>query len=68
MNQNQQVLERLRRGSLTRYQALEELGIMRLGARIYDLMRMGHNIQSERIEARNRDGRKCHVAKYTIVE
>ena len=42
--QNQAVLERLHRGPLTPLVALNELGVMRLGARIFDLRREGHLI------------------------
>lgn len=66
MCQNTEVLERLKKGSLTQIQALHELGVMRLGARIYDLRAKGHVIDATMIEVTNRNGRKCMVARYEL--
>jgi biotin operon repressor len=59
-NQNTLVLHRLRRASLTPMQALTELGVMRLAARIKDLREAGYNIETTR-----GDG---GVAIYTLVQ
>jgi hypothetical protein len=54
MNQNQQILNHLRNGkSITPLEALNEYGCLRLGARIHDLKRAGHNIASESVELPN---------------
>jgi hypothetical protein len=48
MTQNDMVLDYLKRfGSITPIEALADLGIMRLGARCYDLKKEGHDIITE---------------------
>ena len=65
MNQNQQVLNHLAKyGSITPKQALERYGIMRLGARIYDLKNLGYNITRTIEKGKNRYGEPCHYARY----
>ena len=67
MNQNQQVLNHLAKyGSITPKQALERYGIMRLGARIYDLKGLGYNIIKTTEKGKNRYGEPCHYARYYI--
>lgn len=46
--------------------AWDELGIYRLGARIYDLREAGHPITSDRKLVDNRFGEECRVALYTL--
>lgn len=53
-------------GSITQFQALADLGIMRLASRISDLRRLGHPIVSEFVEVKNRFGEKCKVKQYRI--
>lgn len=65
-NQNEMVLSRLRRGSLTQLQAYEELGITRLGARVYDLRMQGHEITAKTVTRTNRHGQACRVAEYAM--
>ena len=61
-SQNQRVKEHLEKGfSITPIDALNNYGIFRLGARIYDLKRMGMNIET-RILAKG----KKHFAEYYI--
>lgn len=52
---------------LTQFEALTELGIMRLASRISDLNRDGHHIRKEMVEVTNRWNEKCQVAQYTLV-
>ena len=62
-SQSNRILSWLSRGhSLTAQQALESFGTMRLAARINDLRREGHSIQSTTIV---RGGKR--VASYTMV-
>lgn len=61
------VLARLRRGPLTDADARDELGISRLGARIYDLRRLGYGIHKETVTVLNRRGETCHVARYALM-
>lgn len=51
---------------LTQFEALTELGIMRLASRITDLRQAGHDIERKMVEVTNRWGESCHVAAYTL--
>lgn len=67
MSQNAQVLAYLkRRGPLTPLQAANELGTLRLGARIFDLRGMGHQIETQFVTVRTRAG-TARVARYRLV-
>ena len=64
MTQCQKVLKRIEdKGSITTMEAFE-MGITRLASRVHDLRRMGINIISETVYAKNRDGDSIHYAKY----
>ncbi len=52
--------------SITPKVAMEELGIYRLGARIYDLKRQGVKIKSAFIEVPTRTGETTRVKMYWI--
>lgn len=45
-------------------EAWKELGIYRLSATILTLRQQGHQIETARMDVKNRFGEKCHVAKY----
>lgn len=61
--QTQAILEYLQRGgSLTPLDALKMFGCLRLGARIWDLRRDGHDIEMRVVEVG--DGK--HVAEYRM--
>ncbi len=65
MTQKTRVLQWLQEGkTLTRLQALTELGIFELSARMIELKQDGHKIKSESITVQNRWGEKCRVAQY----
>ena len=65
--QRERVLDWLKQGkTLTRFEGLLELGIFELPARIVELKREGHKIESSMIEVRNRWGEKCRVASYSM--
>ena len=67
MNQAQKILDYMERhGSITPQEAMKELGIMRLGARIYDLKEEGVKIISETEIGKNRDGNTVHYARYRL--
>lgn len=66
--QTDRVLARLQDGPLTQYQAFEELGVWRLGARIHDLKCAGYLIQSKRVKVRNRFNESCTVAEYQLMQ
>lgn len=69
MTQADRILRHLRDyGSITPVDALREYGCMRLGARIYDLKRQGHDIRTERETALNRYGERTSFARYRMGE
>ena len=55
-------------GAITPLEALNDLGIYRLGARIYDLRQSGHKIESRIITRANRYGRAICFAEYRLLE
>lgn len=65
-SQSQMILEHLEaHGSITPLEALTKYGCFRLGARILDLRRAGHNIVTNTLEIEGRNGKK-HVAEYRL--
>jgi len=67
-------IDRLKRyldefGSITALQALRDLAIMRLGARIWEMEQNGYRgrIQHDTVEVQNRWGQPCHVTRYTLI-
>lgn len=52
--------------SITALEAMNELGIFRLGARIWDLKKQGYPIQSGWRDVRNRFGEECRVKMYWL--
>jgi hypothetical protein len=66
--QNERLLEWLRANrTIDPLQAWTELGIYRLGARIYDLRRQGHFIINDTKKVANRYGEACRVAEYELI-
>jgi hypothetical protein len=53
-------------GSITPLDAMREFGIMRLGARIYDLRKDGYPIVNETQTSRNRYGKAITYARYRM--
>lgn len=67
--QTNQVLRHLRtRGALTQREAMNLYGIMRLGARVYDLRGRGYNIIKDMERSVNRYGRPVRYAVYRLKE
>lgn len=67
MKQNDLVLRHLKDfGEITPITALADYGIMRLGARIWELKQKGYDIKSELVECRNRYGDKTRYARYRL--
>lgn len=64
--QTERLLARLRRGPVTPLDAMIELGIMRLAARIADLKAAGHEIRTETVEVATRLGGTARVAQYSV--
>lgn len=70
MKQCERVLEHLKTyGSITPLEAQELYGIMRLGARIWDLRHKdGVKIRKETKTSKNRYGEATHFASYILME
>lgn len=67
MTQQEMVLRHLERhGSITALEALQEYGIMRLGARIWDLKNSGKEITREMEVGKNRFGESICYARYRL--
>lgn len=65
--QNQRILDYIDRfGSITQFEALRDLSIMRLASRISDLKSLGYPITSEMIAVENRFGEKCYIKRYSL--
>lgn len=65
MTQKERILKYLRDfGSITPLQALRDLGIMRLGARIWELIRDGWPIETDTECSPNRYGQNTRYALY----
>lgn len=63
------VLDYIKRfGSITTYEAIMDLGILRLGARISEMRSNGINIQGEMIAVKNRLEETCYVKRYWLGE
>ena len=69
MTQNERLLRYLRtHKSITPMEAWSSLGIYRLGARIHDLKKAGHIIDSKTATVQNMFGEDCQVAMYSLHE
>lgn len=67
MSQCARILSHLeQRGSIDPMEAMLDLGVYRLAARINDLKADGHSINSEMVTVQNRFGEDCRVARYSI--
>ena len=65
--QNDRILDYIDQfGSITQYDALRDLGVMRLASRISDLKRLGYPIISTIEPVKNRFGETCHIKRYRI--
>ena len=53
-------------GSITQFEAFQDLGCSRLAARISDLKEQGIPIKSEMITVKNRFGENCSVKQYSL--
>ncbi len=69
MKQTDRILQYMRDfGSITQLEAMQDLGCMRLGARIFDLKREGYEIKKETETSKNRYGEDTSYARYRLVE
>ena len=69
MTQNAQILAHLQeRGSITDPVAREKYGVHRLAARVHDLKKQGHKIESYVIRFTTRLGRPGRCAGYKLLQ
>ena len=69
MSDKIRVLEYLRaHGAITPMEALDSFGCYRIGARIWDLRHDGHDITTEMVEGKDRNGDPMRYAKYRLTE
>lgn len=69
MTQEQAVLKYLHDfGAISALDAIKDLGVLRLGARIYDLRRKGHNIGGRTRSGKNRYGNTVSWTEYYIIK
>lgn len=69
--QNDRLLEYMRKRhgmGVTQAEAIEDLGIYRLAARISDLRKMGYTIERKMRKVMTRDGRWVYIAEYKLRE
>lgn len=66
MKQDDLILDWLKKAPLTTLDAVKELGILQLGARISVLRDEGYHIETIRIPVVNRYGQQVRVAKYIL--
>lgn len=53
---------------ITQFEALRNLGIMRLASRVADLRKMGVPVMREMVSVKARNGRKASVARYSLAK
>lgn len=53
-------------GSITSWQAIQQFGITRLSAKIFNLRREGYEITNEMRFAKNRYGEQIHFVEYKL--
>ena len=69
MTQTNMVLDYLNDfGSITQLEALRDLGIMRLGARVFELRGRGYDIETDMVDVKNRYGKTTRIARYRMGE
>ena len=65
--QNERIIDYMNRfGSITQFEALQDLGIMRLSSRISDLRSRGYSITSKYETVTNRFGEKTQIKRYRL--
>ena len=67
MTQCERVLKYMRDfGSINPRQAMTDLGVMRLAARVSDLKKAGHHISRRMVSSKNRYGEAVSFAEYKL--
>ena len=67
LSQNERLIDYLKaHKTITPLEAWNELGLYRLGARIFDLKQQGLDISSKLVKVTNRFGEDCRVSQYEL--
>ena len=67
MKQTDRILDYMNRfGSITPVEAMADLGVMRLAARISDIENMGYRVVHRMEKGKNRYGEKTHYMRYSL--
>lgn len=67
MTQEDRVLQFMKdTGSITSWQAIQQFGITRLSAKIFNLRREGYEITNKTIFSKNRYGEPIHFVEYQL--
>lgn len=67
MTQNDKIIRHMKEvGVITPMEAMAQYGIMRLGARIWDIKHKGYHIRTEIITGKNRYGEPTRWASYRL--
>lgn len=67
-NQRDRILQYIQDfGGITSYEAYTELGITQLGARIFELKKLGYNFKDETVSKKNRYNESISFKKYMLV-
>lgn len=53
-------------GGITQFEAMKDLGVMRLASRISDLKKEGYIINSETVAVKNRFEEDCYIKRYWL--
>ncbi len=68
VSQKERIIEYLHKeGSITALEAVRELGILQLSARLVELERSGFIFHKENETAKNRYGENVHFTRYSII-
>ena len=63
--QNERIISYIKQfGGITQYEALRDLGVMRLASRISDLKSLGYPLVGEMVVVKNRYGEECRIKRY----
>lgn len=69
VTQKDRVLEYINRtGSITAYEAIKDLGILQLSARLVELEHEGYSFSKKPETAKNRFGETVHYIRYGLME
>jgi len=67
MTQNERIYDHLLSvGPIQPFAAWRDLGVYRLASRINDLRKLGHKIETKKVEVVNRWGESSYIAEYSL--